>query len=139
MESRFTIMIVDDDDDDRAIFCDVIHQLYPEAACLQLENGCKALEFLHNNKNRQPDVLFLDLNMPKLNGKQCLIEIKKSNFLSKIPVVIYTTSKLPKDEDELTALGATNFLTKPAKSKDLVMEVSEIIEGITNNLGVNQR
>ncbi|MES2647939.1 MAG: response regulator [Bacteroidota bacterium] len=131
MQPRFTVMIVDDDDDDRAIFCDIIHQYYPAAKCIQADNGCKALDYLHNNKQSLPNLLFLDINMPKLTGKQSLVEIKKDVLLSKIPVVIYTTSKRPGDEAELLELGAVAFITKPAKSKDLEKAVTN--ESLTNN------
>ena len=66
-----------------------------------------------------PDFIFLDLNMPRLNGKECLIEIKKLPKYSKVPLIIYTTSSNQKDKQEIMQLGAHYFLTKPTRISEL--------------------
>lgn len=72
-----TILIIDDDDDDREMLCAVIDSLFPTVNCMEATNGEEALDLLTNKKSEKPDLIFLDLNMPRLNGKSCLIEIKK--------------------------------------------------------------
>ena len=130
MKKSFTVLIVDDDEDDRSIFCDIIHEIFPKAKCITAQNGIDALEKLKSENNNPPDLIFLDINMPRMNGKECLAVLKRTPCTQQIPVVIYTTSKLEKDEVETRQLGAVDFLSKPAKSNDLKCKIGEIIEGI---------
>ena len=66
-------------------------------------------------------------NMPQMNGKQCVKEIKQHSEFAKIPVIIYSTSKYKKEIDEITAIGAATFLTKPALFNDLKIAIAEVI------------
>jgi CheY-like chemotaxis protein len=89
-------------------------------------NGEEALQGLRNNIFAKPDLIFLDLNMPRVNGKQCLKELKKDNSLRHIPVIIYTTSKLDDDKSEMQKLGAAYSITKPRSFSGLYNLISEI-------------
>ena len=71
-----TIMIVDDDPDDVQLFCEAVAEIDPLYNCLVAYNGEEALKLLQNT-NTTPDFIFLDLNMPRMNGKQCLAQFKK--------------------------------------------------------------
>ena len=73
-----------------------------------------------------PIMIFLDLNMPGINGKQCLTKIKGNKDWSGIPVYIFTTSKLKQDIDETLKLGAAAFITKPATFQDLKLILGQI-------------
>jgi CheY-like chemotaxis protein len=68
--------------------------------------------------------------MPKMNGKQALTEIKKIPSVANVPVIIYSTSRLIKDTEELLALGAVNFLTKPTRAVDLKRALEKVIEEV---------
>lgn len=116
------ILIVDDDADDREMLRDAIHDLDGEIECKFAGNGEDALHFLDMSKAK-PDLIFLDLNMPRLNGKQFLHEVKRHFQYASIPVVIYTTSKLKEDREETKKLGATYFITKPTKLAELHNEL----------------
>jgi CheY-like chemotaxis protein len=74
-----------------------------------------------------PDFIFLDLNMPRMNGKQFLAEVKKIKTLQDIPVIIYSTSTDKKDILDTIELGAVYFLEKPNRFNDLTNALSNII------------
>jgi CheY-like chemotaxis protein len=75
-----------------------------------------------------PDYIFLDLNMPRMDGKECLKEIRKRNHLKEIPVIIFTTSAAEKDKDEAKRLGATSFITKPPLIDTLAQKLLEVFQ-----------
>ena len=77
-----SIMIVDDDDDDREFFCEAIEKIDSSINCVTIENGEKALQYLKDAQQVMPDYIFLDLNMPKIDGKECLIQIKNIDHLT---------------------------------------------------------
>ncbi len=114
MPDFLQILIVDDDPDDRELFCEAVAQIDYTIHCSQAKNGDEALKMLENNV-MLPDYIFLDLNMPRMDGRQCLKKLKTCPLLQKIPVVIYSTSKLQGDIDETAKNGAVYFITKPSK------------------------
>jgi len=122
-----TLMIIDDDPDDVQIFCEAIHEVDKKIRCLTSGSAEEGLLFLKNAMIK-PEYIFLDLNMPRMNGKQCLEQLKKNAQFSEIPVIIYTTSKIKKDADDTMHLGASLFLTKPNKFEDLVNALKNILE-----------
>lgn len=119
MSSQKTFFIVDDDLDDQELFIEAVNEVDKSIRCLPYSNCEEALELMKSKKVNLPDIIFLDLNMPKLNGKQCLMELKKHEILRDIPVVIYTTSSEKRDIEETCRLGAAYFLTKPNKFEEL--------------------
>jgi CheY-like chemotaxis protein len=121
MKKNKTILIIDDDDDDddRELFSDAINEVDSAIQYVAVKNGEEALTLLKDKNTALPDYIFLDLNMPRMNGKQCLAEIKKDERLRFIPVIIYSTTRRPKDEEEMKQLGAAYFLTKPALFNDI--------------------
>jgi CheY-like chemotaxis protein len=121
------VLIVDDDEDDRDLFCDAVNVVDPSIKCLMARNGEEALCGLKNNSFPRPTVIFLDLNMPRLNGKQCLVALKQDSSLQDIPVVIFTTSKLKEDKDETKRLGAADFVTKPTTHRELCGAISYVL------------
>jgi CheY-like chemotaxis protein len=79
-------------------------------------DGEKAIDYLtanSNNRLTRPDLVVLDLNLPRMDGKQVLRKIRSENALHSIPVVILTTSSHETDINECYALGANSYLTKP--------------------------
>ncbi|MBO9572516.1 MAG: response regulator, partial [Chitinophagaceae bacterium] len=107
------------DIDDQELFVEAIGEIDKSIKCLTAANCEEALDLLRNRKIELPDLIFLDLNMPRLNGKQCLAELKKESHLNHIPVIIYSTSSEKRDIEETSRLGAAYFLTKPNKFDDL--------------------
>ena len=69
--------LVDDDADDVSIFKEILREVNPSIALVSAADGQEALKFLKHQQDNYPDVIFLDLNMPRMNGKECLSELKK--------------------------------------------------------------
>ncbi len=128
MIKKKTFFIIDDDIDDQELFIEAAGEVDGSIQCFTASNCEEALDMLKTGKIRLPDLIFLDLNMPRLNGKQCLAEIKKESNLRDIPVIIYSTSSEQRDIEETSRLGAAYFLTKPNKFEELCKALSYIIE-----------
>jgi two-component system response regulator len=97
-----------------------------------VNDGNEALEYLrrlkHYSNAPTPDFMFLDLNMPKKNGHEVLIELKKDEHLKMIPVIVLSTSSAPADVMDSYAVGATCFITKPEDFEDLKNFVRKLFE-----------
>ena len=128
MERNRIIMIIDDDHDDRSIFLDAVAHIDHSIICIQASDGIQGVKMLKCDKQILPDYIFLDLNLPRLNGFQCLAEIKKDPRLLRVPVIIYSTSRRIEDACETKRLGAAFFLTKPVLFGDICKAISDIIE-----------
>jgi len=120
------VFLVDDDRDDREIFIEALAEIDNSCRCVTAENGEEAIKKLHAN-GFLPDFIFLDLNMPRMNGRECLVEIKNIKRLEEIPVIIYTTSSLQREREELVRLGASMFLTKPANFHELCQSLKQVL------------
>ena len=120
--------LIDDDEDDREIFTLALEDANRSYKCITAVNGKDALEKLHADQTFIPDFIFLDLNMPVMNGKQFLKEIKTIPRLAHIPVVIYTTSSYEKDIEETKQLGATHYIVKPSSIDTLTKILSELFQ-----------
>jgi len=114
-------LIVDDDPEDQDIFEMAVMDVDPGIKLLKTNNGAAAMELLNSLEPVElPDLVFLDLNMGQMDGRECLQEIKRSDTLQHLPVIIYTTSSDPRDVRELTNGGAAQFVTKPTSLAELV-------------------
>ena len=107
------LLLVEDNDDD----IDLTREAFAEARIhLNLHvarDGIEALEFLNNNKNPRPDLILLDLNMPRKDGRETLEEIKAHPEFKRIPVVILTTSEAEKDVISAYDKNANSYIVKP--------------------------
>jgi CheY-like chemotaxis protein len=106
------ILFIDDDTDDKEIFLEAIRELDPEIHCESASNGAEALELLMQ-QDALPRYIFLDINMPVMDGKSFLEEMKANNRLKNIPVIIYSTTRDEHELSKLRALGA-DYIGKPA-------------------------
>ena len=130
------IMIVDDDPDNIEFFCDALSEIDPTIKCIGARGGEEELTLLKEN-TALPDIIFLDINMPKMDGKQCLECFKSDVNLSSIPVIMYTTSRSQDDFDATKKLGAIYFLTKPSNFSELKDAIKYILKEGWNNKGLN--
>lgn len=121
------ILYADDDLDDVEIFREIIHAISPSIIFHHANNGKEALDIL-DNSILLPDYIFLDVNMPVMDGRLCLKEIKKDKRFSDIPVVIYTTSDKRTDIENFMRLGAHKYVIKPTSFKDAVNDLSKILK-----------
>ena len=127
MEIHKKFFIADDDPDDQELFIEALLQIDAQCKCVTAFDGLEALNKLFSQTIHVPDFIFLDLNMPKMNGKECLVEIKKNNIFKEIPVIIYSTSADKKDMSEAMQLGAVFFLQKPNRFEELSRALLHII------------
>ncbi|PUZ21858.1 response regulator [Chitinophaga parva] len=112
MTTAPTCLIVDDDVDDQEIFSMALRECGRDYPCIFINNAIDALAELTAGDLR-PQYIFLDLNMPRMNGIQALEQLREMPNLSHIPVVIYSTSMEELYLDKTRALGAAAFITKP--------------------------
>jgi CheY-like chemotaxis protein len=119
-------LLVDDDEDDREIFCLAIQKIDPSMQCVTARDGLDALSIL-KNETFVPDYIFLDLNMPLMNGKECLREIRKQDRLKEVPVIIVSTSLADKDKEDTKNLGASAFITKPPLVSALASKLLDVL------------
>jgi CheY-like chemotaxis protein len=120
------LLIIDDDPEDQEIFMEAVKEIDASIQCHTCNNGEDALTELENGPTA-PDLIFLDLNMPRLNGKQVLKEIKNRKSLQTLPIIMYSTSFAPRDIDEINKLGAVFHLLKPSKFGDLCKALKDIL------------
>ncbi|MBT1702412.1 response regulator [Chryseosolibacter indicus] len=121
------LLIIDDDLEDQEIFMEALKEVNASISCYSANTGEDAFRQLETNFTVLPDLIFLDLNMPKLNGKQVLKEIKKNPKLLNIPVIMYSTSFAPRDIEEIGQLGAVHHLLKPSRFDDLCSALKQIL------------
>jgi CheY-like chemotaxis protein len=122
MKNRHTILIVDDDTDDREIMRDAFTTI-PENnhEYVFIENGDKLIEYLEQcDATTLPSLIILDLNMPGKDGREALKEIKAHEEFRIVPVIVFTTSSSQRDKLTSYILGANCFITKPDTFNKLV-------------------
>jgi len=128
------ILMADDDPDDRLLTQEAFHEAHLANELHFVEDGIQLLDYLYQRRNYsdprkspRPGLILLDLNMPRMDGREALKEIKKDPELRRIPVVILTTSKSEEDIFKTYDLGASSFISKPVTFERLV-EIVRLIE-----------
>jgi CheY-like chemotaxis protein len=106
------ILLADDDQDDCFFFSEALGKLSIATQLTTVDNGERLMTYLSRNSTELPDVLFLDLNMPRKNGAECLREIKQNKKLKELPVIIYSTYLHSTVADQLYKNGAHYFIRK---------------------------
>lgn len=124
---RISIFLVDDDQEDQMLFCDAIRELDPTIQIYTADNGLLALDALNREPVFQPDYIFIDLNMPLMDGLECLAAIKRMSTHAHIPIVIYSTSAYDKDMERTKQLGATHYIVKPFDFQELKAIVKQVL------------
>jgi DNA-binding response OmpR family regulator len=122
-----TILLIDDDEDDRKLFFEATEEIDETIKCVAAADAEAALLYLNDVANTLPDFIFLDLRMPGFSGEQCLLEIKKKSRLASIPVIVYTTSRDVKESVKLKELGAAHFMSKPVLPDDVYYMISFVL------------
>lgn len=123
-----SIVLIEDDEDDQEIFFTALARSYPQAGCKFFCNGLEAISSL-TKKVIRPDLIFLDLNMPIMNGLQFLAEIQKNAELQTIPIIVLSTTSHAKTIALAKELGAIDFITKPNKFDELVLILDQLFKG----------
>ena len=121
----FNILLVEDNPGDVRLACEALTENHVKHILYHVDDGLQALDFLQKkgeyHSSPRPDLILLDLNLPKINGHQVLAEIKSDESLRKIPVVILSISQAEKDIERSYELNANCYVTKP-------LDINEFIE-----------
>lgn len=121
--------IADDDPDDRMIIKEAFEENAYDKGLTFFEDGEKVLLKIKDDSNKDlPSLLILDLNMPRVNGLELLSMLKHNEVTSKIPVVIFSTSRNNTDRDKVLKLGADDFITKPYSFDTMIKITRDLIE-----------
>lgn len=121
------ITLAEDDEDDRLFFTDAFEELKINTIVNTVNNGRELLNFLNDPETVLPNIIFLDLNMPILNGIECLKEIKQNSRFKDIAIAIYSTSSSDKDVEDTFVLGANIYIKKPSNFNDLKKILSDVV------------
>ncbi len=128
MNKEYTfIMLADDDEDDRLFFTDAFNELKINTKVKTCNDGAELLQYLNEADSVLPDLLFLDINMPKKNGIECLEEIKTNPKFNNIAIAIYSTSASDEHVEETFVKGANVYIKKPNDFKTLKKVLSEVV------------
>lgn len=126
-EDYINICLADDDQDDRLFFTDAFDELKIKTKVSTFNDGVELMNYLNNVDSILPNVLFLDLNMPKKNGVECLSEIKKNEKFNDIAIAIYSTSSSEEHIEETFINGANIYIKKPNDFETLKKILSEVV------------
>jgi CheY-like chemotaxis protein len=122
------VLCVDDDPDDRELIRNAIFKVDPSYTVAYATNGKEALQYLNRaSETELPCLVILDINMPVMDGKQALLEIKKNEKWSQIPVVVFTTSAHPSDLHFCREQGV-ELVTKPANFGQITSEAERLLQ-----------
>lgn len=122
-------MIIDDDADDRFFFQEAVTKMPSSAECLEA-NGCEEAIELLRAAEQLPHYIFLDINMPRVDGRECLKQLKRDAGFNHIPVIMYSTSFSRETINEFHTLGASNYLNKPTDINNLSAQILETIKDL---------
>jgi CheY-like chemotaxis protein len=127
-----TIFLIDDDSEEHIIFKEVLQKV-DESSVLLTSLDCEEAIMQMRDPYIVPDIIFLDLNLPGMTGFDCLKELKKIDHLKEVPIVIYTTSTRPEDEQVSNKLGASYFISKPSSFSTSCTMLELIFEKFLGN------
>lgn len=120
------IVNVDDDPDDREMFCRAIKKISHDILCTQVESGEDAVHFFSKSEF-SPDFIFMDINMPRMNGYECVKEIYQFANLRNTTIVMHSSSFNPRDQVEFGILGL-QYLLKTSNLNALAESIRKLIQ-----------
>ncbi|MGV3529894.1 MAG: response regulator [Flavisolibacter sp.] len=129
MRERTNCFLIDNDPEDQEIFCLALEEITASVHCRTAGSGPEALKLLNGEPAYTPDFIFIDMNMPLMDGRECLTEVKKLSWLNEVPVYMYSTDANPRIVGEMKELGAKDLLIKPGSFKLL----KEMLARLLNN------
>ncbi len=121
------IILADDDEDDRLFFTDAFDELKMQTKVSTFNDGVYLMEYLNQQDAIMPHLLFLDLNMPRKSGIECLKEIKANSKFKNITIAIYSTSASEEDIEDTFVKGANIYIKKPSDFKKLKKVLSNVV------------
>ena len=128
MFAKFSLLLVDDDADDQLIFMEALNNIGITCSIHTAKDGVDALEVVNSSTFMVPDIVFLDLNMPRMNGKELLTILCRNPKFDEIPIIILSTSSRVEDIDDCIRLGASAYLTKQGSFNFLCKDLLDIFQ-----------
>lgn len=126
MKEMRQCLIIDDDPDDQEIFIICLDQLNSNVHCTANSDSVDAITKLASDTTYTPDFIFVDMNMPKMNGMECLKKLRSMDRLKNTQIYMYSTTADTPSVDESKRYGANDFIIKPAKTAELKEKLSAI-------------
>jgi CheY-like chemotaxis protein len=123
-----TILCIDDDADDLQLLSEAVQRIDPQCRIVKAFDGMHGISILQEMHVAQqlPCLIVMDINMPKLDGKQTFIRLQADSIFSNIPVVVFSTSSSPMDKLFFRSKGAA-FITKPIRFEQLLEAASQLL------------
>lgn len=122
-----SIILTDDDEDDRDLFRIALQSGHPDITLHTFADGEELRQYMCHDKVPLPDLIFLDINMPRLNGFECLSRLRELYSPRDLPVVMYTTSNQEADQEKSVRLGANLYARKPTDYAALQVLISRVL------------
>lgn len=129
--------IIDDDEEDEQLLEEALQTVSEGCSCFYFKNAVEGLKKLRNGLEPKPDLIFVDMNMPLLDGKQFLTIMKADLLLKNIPIVIYSTAFFESEAEALIAAGAATFLQKSVDFNLLKTSLQTILSFVENKKGMH--
>ena len=130
MTSKPKVLLIEDNQGDAELVMEAFNSDKVKSELVIIDSGEEAMRFLKNQRERKEDVpphlIILDLNLPKIDGKEILHFIKNDNVLKTIPVIVFTTSSLQKDISYSYNNHANCYIVKPGNLKDFISTITAI-------------
>lgn len=114
MNATRQCFFIDDDADDQDFFCDAVKTVEPSMQCFFANDGIHALNKLEDNETFIPEFIFIDMNMPRMSGMECLAHIRRMQRLDASRVYMYSSTASTELSEEVRKLGAQELLVKPS-------------------------
>lgn len=130
MSNIVTVYLVDDDEDDRIFFEEALSEISQNTEIFPFSNGVDLMADLHGKIEKLPDILFIDLNMPLMNGEECIEDIRSEQRFEDIPIVVYSTVCDEVQLENLKNIGANGYLQKPNTFAGLKRKLSSNLKNI---------
>jgi len=121
------VLLADDDEDDRLIFKDALEEVKMKTKVTIVNDGVQLMDYLLQADSELPGIIFLDLNMPRKGGMECLQDIRNNKNLKNLTIAIYSTSASEEDIEDTFIKGANIYIKKPNDFNALVRILSEVI------------
>lgn len=136
--SDIKVLLADDDEDDRSLFEEALDEISVKSDVATVKDGVELMRYLKELNGQMPDLLFLDLNMPKKGGLECLEDIRKQQKFKDLSIAIYSTSASDVDIEESFVKGANVYIRKPSDYNSLKKILEHVLKikwnYVTSNL-----
>lgn len=132
--NAYNLLLADDDADDRMFFQEALDELTISTKLTTVNDGVQLMDYLKTHSLQLPELIFMDLNMPRKTGFDCLAEIKASESLRHIPIIVFSTSFDQRVVDNLYEDGANHYIRKPGEFSQFKEVISQALElGLKKN------